>query len=348
MMTKTTIQAVRIHEHGGPDVLRFEELPLPEPGPGEVRVRLTAMALNHLDLWVRRGIPGVTFPLPLIPGCDGAGRIEALGEGVAGPLPGTRVFLFPGLSCMRCPRCLDGMDNLCPSYGILGESRNGTATEAIVVPASNVAPVPEKLDWPQTAAFPLTFLTAWNMLVHKLRLVPGQKILVHAAGSGLSSAGLQMARLLGASIAATATSPEKAKLAEELGAECVVNPRERDWTKKVRAWAGPSGLDAVFDHLGEETFGPSLRLLAKGGRYVFAGATTGFEMKTDFRLVFFKNLEILGSTMGRRADLFRIAELVNDGKLRPIVDSVFPFPDMAAAHQRLESRQALGKVVVTF
>lgn len=347
-MSRETMRAVRIHEHGGPEVLRIEDIPLPEPGPGEVRVRLAAMALNHLDLWVRRGIPGVAFPLPLTPGSDGAGRIEALGEGVSGPLPGTRVFILPGVSCMRCPRCLSGMDNLCPSYGILGESRNGTATEAIVVPVTNVAPVPDKIGWEEAAAFPLTFLTAWQMLVHKLQLLPGQRILFHAAASGLSAAGLQMARLLGARIAATATSPLKARLAEELGAELVVDPREAEWVSRVRAWAGPSGLEAVFDHLGEQTFGPSLKLLGKGGRYVFAGATTGFEMKTDFRPVFFKNLEILGSTMGRRADLFRIAGLIGEGRLRPIVDTRFPFDGIGAAHQRLESRQALGKVVVTF
>ncbi|MCU0231147.1 MAG: zinc-binding dehydrogenase [Acidobacteria bacterium] len=340
------MRAYRIHEHGGPEVLRLTELPLPEPGPGEVRIRLEAMALNHLDVWVRRGIPGVRFPLPLVPGCDGAGRIDALGDGVAGPLPGTRVFVLPGVSCMRCERCLAGDDNLCPSYAILGEGRNGTATEYLVLPATSVWPLADALDLESGAAFGLTFLTAWQMVVRKARVEPGMKVLVHAAASGVSVAAIQIARLFGARVVATAGAPEKRALALELGAEEAFDAKDPGWVKAVRAWAGPRGIQVVADHVGQETFPGSLQTLSKGGRYVFVGASSGFEMKTDFRPVFYKNLEILGSTMGRRADLATIAQLIGAGRLKVVVDSVFPFEEMAAAHRRLEERKALGKVVV--
>jgi len=342
----STMHAVRIHEHGGPEVLRTEELPLPEPGPGEVRVRLEAMALNHLDLWVRRGIPGVKFPLPIIPGADGAGRIDALGDGVPGPLPGTRVFVVPAISCMRCEECLSGRDNYCPGYGILGEARNGTAVEAMVLPATNVFPLADNLDFETGASFALTFLTAWHMLVHKARLQAGERVLVHAGASGVSVAAIQIANLFGARVVATAGSDEKRAFARSLGAEEAIDYRDAGWVKKVREWAGPKGIQVVADHVGQDTFPGSLQTLSRGGRYVFVGATSGFELKADFRPVFFKNLEILGSTMGRRADLVRIAQLIGAGRLRTVVDSVFPFSEIAAAHRRLEERQALGKVVV--
>ncbi|MDQ7088658.1 MAG: zinc-binding dehydrogenase [Acidobacteriota bacterium] len=340
------MKAYRIEAHGGPETLTLGEHPLPEPGPGELRVRLVAMALNHLDLWVRRGIEGVRFPLPLVGGSDGAGVVEALGPGVAGPPPGTAVFVLPGVSCGACRACLAGRDNLCPEYGILGESRDGTAAEFIVLPHTNVAPIPAGLDFTRAASFPLTFMTAWHMLVHKARLAPGERILFHAGASGVSSAGIQIARYQGALIAATAGSAEKRDFARGLGADLVLDSRDEQWPREARRWAGPSGLDVVFDHVGEQTFEASMRLLGKGGRYVFCGATSGFALETDFRPVFFKNQEILGSTMGRRADLLAVAELMAAGRLRPTVARVFPFQRMAEAHAFLEQRRALGKVVV--
>ncbi len=341
------MKAYRIEAHGGPETLTLSDLPRPEPGPGEVRVRLVAMALNHLDLWVRRGIEGVRFPLPLVGGSDGAGVVEALGPGVDGPPPGTAVFVLPGVSCGACRACLAGRDNLCQHYGILGESRDGTAAEAIVLPRTNVAPIPAGLDFQQAASFGLTFMTAWHMLVHKARLAPGERILFHAGASGVSSAGIQIARQQGALIAATAGSTDKLDFARGLGSDLVVDYRDEQWTRTVRQWAGDEGLDVVFDHVGEQTFAPSMRLLGKGGRYVFCGATSGFALRSDFRPVFFKNQEILGSTMGRRADLLAVAELIAAGRLRPTVARVFPFDQMAEAHAFLEGRRALGKVVVT-
>jgi NADPH:quinone reductase-like Zn-dependent oxidoreductase len=345
-MSGETMKAVVVREHGGLDRLELIEVERPAPGPGEVRVRIVAMALNHLDVWVRRGVPGARFPLPLIPGSDGAGVIDAVGEGVSAPAVGDRVFILPGVSCGRCVRCLDGADNLCRDYQILGESRHGTCAEAIVLPASNVAPLPERLGMEEGASFGLSFLTAWHMLVHKARLTPGDRVLVHAAASGVSSAGIQIARHLGALVAATAGSAEKLDLARRLGADTAFNYREEDWVARAREWAGREGVDVVFDHVGADTFARSLRTLGRGGRYVFCGATSGFELKTDFRLAFFKNYEILGSTMGRRADLLRVARLIDAGRLRPIVGETFPLAEIATAHERLEERRVLGKIVV--
>lgn len=345
-MTKATIRRIRLHEHGGPDVLRYETAPLAEPGPGQVRVRIEAIALNHLDLWVRRGIPGAKFPLPLVVGSDGAGRVDALGAGVDGLTLGQRVCVLPGIGCGGCVACLGGRDNECPHYKILGESVDGTAAEAIVIPASNVMPAPENLDAAQAASFGLTFLTAWNMLVHKARVQPSQRVLIHAAASGVSAAAIQIARQMGALVAATASSPEKRALATRLGADAVLPSREAAWFEQARKFA-PLGFDVVFDHVGTDTFAPSLRLLRKGGRYVFCGATSGFELETDFRVVFFKNLEILGSTMGRKADLHSIAALFASGRLVPNVDRVLAFEALPEAHRQLEQRRVLGKIVVT-
>ncbi|MDH3285766.1 MAG: zinc-binding dehydrogenase [Acidobacteriota bacterium] len=346
-MPKDTIRVVRIHEHGGPEVLRIEDAPRPEPGPAEVRVRMGAMALNHLDVWVRRGIPGVRFPLPVVPGSDGAGVVDALGAGVGGPVPGTRVFVLPATSCGRCQACLSGVDNLCAEYRILGEHRDGTAAETVVLPAANVAPLPDDVDMAGGASFGLSFLTAWQMLVHKARVVPGDRVLVHAAASGVSTAGLQIARHLGAIVAATAGTAAKRALARKLGADLVVDYGAESWVDEVRDWAGGPEIDVVFDHVGADTLADSLRVLKRGGRYVFCGSTSGHELATDLRRLFYKNLEILGSTMGRRGDLFRIAGLMGAGRLRPVVDRAFSLDKISDAHRRLEARQALGKVVVT-
>lgn len=345
-MSTSSIRRVRLYEHGGPERLQFETAPLPEPGPGEVRIRMEAVALNHLDLWVRRGVPGAKFPLPLVVGSDGAGTVDRLGEGVRGLQLGQRVCVLPGLGCGHCLACHQGRDNECPDYKILGESTDGTTAEAIVIPASNLMAAPENLDAVQAASFGLTFLTAWNMLIHKARLQPGQTVLIHAGASGVSAAAIQIARQLGALVAATASSETKRDLATRLGADAVLPSRDPEWFQAARRFS-PQGFDVVFDHVGADTFAPSLRLLRKGGRYVFCGATSGFELKTDFRVVFFKNLEILGSTMGRKADLHQIAALFAAGRLVPTVDRVFAFDELAEAHRQLEERHVSGKIVVT-
>ena len=340
------MRALVIRSHGGPEVLRFEDRPVPEPGPGQVRVRVLAVGLNHLDLWVRNGVPGHAFPLPMVPGCDVRGVVDALGPGATGCRPGDQIVVGPGVSCGRCHACRSGNEPLCREYGILGESCDGGCAEYVVAPDRNVFAAPGRLAPEEAAAVPLAFLTAWHMLRARARIEPGERVLVHAAGSGVSSAAIQIARLLGARVIASAGSDDKCARARELGAEEAFNYRTHDVVAEVRRWAGRGGVEVVVDHVGAATFEPSIRCLARGGRYVTCGATSGFELKTDFRLVFFKSLSILGSTMGGSHELQSVLSLVEAGRLQPVVDAVFPFERIAEAHARLESRAGFGKVVV--
>ena len=341
------MRAVVIREHGGPEVLAFEERKEPTPGPRQVRVRVRAVGLNHLDLWVRNGVPGHTFPLPIVPGCDVAGVVDALGPGAVGVAVGDEVVVAPGVSCGRCLACRSGRDSLCRTYGILGESQDGGCQEFLVVSDNAIFPKPPGLDWAHAAAVPLTFLTAWHMLKARAGVQPGERVLVHAAGSGVSTAAIQIATLLGARVVATAGTDEKCAQGIALGAEEAFNYRATDFTREVRRWSGGAGVDVVVDHVGTDTFERSLRCLVKGGRYVTCGATSGFELKTDFRLVFFKSLSILGSTMGGGHELETVLSLVASGRLRPIVDRVFRLEQVAEAHRRLAAREVFGKVVLT-
>lgn len=336
-----------IREHGGPEVLRFEDRPERDPGPREVRVRVRAVGINHLDLWVRKGVSGHTFPLPIVPGCDVAGVVDAIGPGAAGAAPGDEVVVAPGVSCGRCPACRSGQDPLCRYYGILGESQDGGCQESLIVSDGNVFPKPAGLNWPAAAAVPLTFLTAWHMLASRARLQPGELVLVHAAGSGVSAAAIQIAVFLGARVLTTAGTDAKCARGVALGAEEAVNYRTADFGKEARRFSGGRGVDVVVDHVGTDTFERSLRCLAKGGRYVTCGATSGYELTTDFRPVFFKSLSILGSTMGGSHELATVLGLVAAGRLKPVVDRVFPLDRVADAHRHLEAREAFGKVVVT-
>jgi len=342
------LRAVVIRAHGGPEALTFEERPVPEPGFSEARIRVRAVGLNHLDLWVRNGVPGHSFPLPIVPGCDVAGVVERLGPGASGVAVGDEVVVAPGVSCGRCPACRAGDDALCRTYGILGESRDGGCQESLVVPDGSCFPKPQGLGFTEAAAVPLTFLTAWHMLKARARVQPGERVVVHAAGSGVSVAAIQIATFLGARVLTTAGTDEKCARGIALGAEEAVNYRTADFTAEVRRWTGGRGVDVVVDHIGTDTFERSLRCLAKGGRYVTCGATSGFELKTDFRPLFFKSLSILGSTMGSGHELATVLALVASGRLRPVVDRMFPFEEIASAHRHLAAREAFGKVVLTF
>ena len=340
------MKAVVVHEHGGPEVLRYEERPDPVAGPGEVLIRIRASALNHLDLWVRRGLPGHEFPLPMILGSDGAGEVAGLGPGTQGIEPGARVAISPGHSCGLCPACLTGQDNLCKHYGIFGESRDGTCAEFVAVPAANVIPLPDDLPFPDAASVGLVFLTAWHMLVERCQIRPGDRVLVHAAGSGIGSAAVQIARLWGATVIATASSTEKLEKAREIGADHTVNYEKTDWVREVRSITGQAGIDIVFEHVGASTWAGSMKVLGRGGRVVTCGATTGFAVDLDLRHLFFKSLSILGSTMGGKGELLKIWQLIGQGKLRPIVDRTFPLSEIQAAHRHIEDRQQFGKVVL--
>ncbi len=340
------MRAVVIREHGGPDRLLLEEIPEPVPGPGEVRIAVRGVGLNHLDLWVRRGVPGHRFPLPIIPGCDIAGTVDKIGDRSGRFRVGDEVVVAPGYSCGCCLHCRRGQDALCRDYGIRGESCDGGCTEFVVVSEVSLFPKPANLSFEEAAAMPLVFLTAWHMLVGRARLQAGEKVLIHAAGSGVSSAAIQIARLLGARVLATAGTAEKCRLALELGAEEAVNYRETDYRAEVRKWTGKAGVEVALDHVGTDTFGATLTCLAKGGRYVTCGSTSGFEMKTDFRLVFFKSLSILGSTMGSDHELETVLDLAGEGRLRPVLEQVLPLSKVGDAHLHLEGRHAMGKTVL--
>jgi NADPH:quinone reductase-like Zn-dependent oxidoreductase len=341
----STMQAIVLREHGGPEVLHAETLPIPEPGPGEVRVKIRAVALNHLDVWVRKGGPAFHVEYPHRLGSDVAGIVDAVGAGVTASV-GTKVVVQPGLSCGRCAACLSGHDNLCRYYKILGENTQGGYAEYIVVPQVNLAPYPERLDFPQAAACILTFLTAWQMVVHKGRVQPGDVVLVQGAGSGIGVAAIQIARLYGARVLATAGTAEKCARAVALGAEVAIDYATQDFVAEAKRLTGKRGVDVVIEHVGGEVFAQSLRATRAGGRVVTCGATAGFHPAIDLRQIFFRQVEVLGSTMGSKSDLLAVLEHVAAGRLQPVVDRVMPLARAADAHRVLEAREAFGKVVL--
>ncbi|MFO7567908.1 MAG: zinc-binding dehydrogenase [Enhygromyxa sp.] len=343
------MRAIILEEHGGPEVLRASELPAPQPVPGEVVVEVHACALNRLDLWVRGGLPNLRLHYPHVLGSDVAGVVRELGEGVDPALLGREVVLNPGISCGRCEACLSGWDNLCPSYRILGENSTGGYAEQIRVPAANLVDKPANLSMIEAAAFPLTFLTAWQMLVVRAAIAPGETVLLHAAGSGVGSAGLQIAKLFGARVIALASSDAKLAKARELGADEIIRSDSNEWPKKVRSLPGVGrrGVDVVFEHVGQSTWEDSIKLCRSGGRIVTCGASSGWDARTDLRHVFFRQIQILGSTMGSKASLHRIAALVGAGQLRPVIDRVFPLAEAAEAHRYLDRREQFGKVVLS-
>ncbi len=339
-------EAMVLEATGGPEVIKRMEIDLPDPGPGEVLVRVRAVALNHLDVWTRKGLPHLKYQFPHRLGADIAGEIQALGGGARGRV-GQKVVLAPGVSCGVCARCAAGDDNLCREYKILGESTQGGYARHVVVPDRNLLPYPEPLRWEDAAAIPLCFLTAWQMVVRKGDVRPGQTVLVQAAGSGVSSAAIQICKLLGAQVIATTGTKAKAERARALGADHVIDYSTEDFVARVREMTQRRGADVVIEHVGGEVFEKSILAAAWGGRVVTCGATTGFFPKVDLRQIFFRQVEVLGSTMGRRKDLFDVLELVAQKKLSPVVDRVFPLWSAPEAHRVLEERKAFGKVVLT-
>ena len=338
----------QVKRHGGPEALEWLRLPRPEPRADEVLVKVRACALNRLDLWVREGVPGHTFPLPLVPGSEVAGDVAEVGAAVRGIEPGTPTLVAPGVSCGRCESCVSGRDMLCPGYGILGEHRDGGYAEYLSVPARNILPLPRGLSYVEAAATPLVFLTAWQMLVERAGLRAHEDVLIHAAGSGVSSAGIQIARLLGARrIIATAGSDAKLDRARELGASHTINYRRADFVAETRAIVGRKGVEVILDHVGGELFEQSMRLLAWAGRIVLCGATAAPEATINLRAVFFKSLSILGSTMGSQGDLRRLAPWFEAGRLQPVVDRTLPLEEAPRAQEALGRREQFGKIVLT-
>jgi NADPH:quinone reductase-like Zn-dependent oxidoreductase len=340
------MKAIIFEEHGGPEVLKFSEVADPTIKADEALIEVRACALNHLDVWVRGGLPGIRIPLPHILGNDIAGVVREAGELVTWARPGDEVMIQPGVSCGHCAECLDGRDNMCEQYDILGYRRDGGYAQLVTVPGVNLIPKPKNLSWPEAAALPLVTLTAWHMLVTQARVQPGEDVLIHAAGSGVGSIGIQIAKLFGARVIATAGSDEKLVRARELGAVETVNYSNDDWPSEVKRLTGRRGVDVVFEHTGAGTWPGSLVSLSKGGRLVTCGATGGFDARTDLRQVFYRHLTILGSMMGSKSELLKAMKFIAGGQVRAVVDQSLPLSDARRAHEMMEDRAQFGKLVL--
>lgn len=339
------MKAVVVREHGGVDKLLFEDSPQPVIRPDEVLVRVRAAGINHLDLWIRRGVPGHKFPLPMILGTDVAGEVAQVGALVKNAKVGDRVAVMPGFADPAGEQALAGQIHLARDYGIFGETRNGGCAEFMDAPAVNLLPMPDWMSFTDAAACPLVFLTAYTML-QKAALRPGETVLMHAAGSGVTSAGIQIARLLGATVIVTAGSDEKLQKARALGAEYTINYKTQDFVEETKKIVGRGGVDVIFDHVGPETFEGNMKAIKWGGRIVMCGSTTGGEVPLNLRAVFFKRISIIGSTMGPKSDQLTVWKLLCQRKLKPVVDRVFAVRDVAKAHEYVESRKGFGKVVL--
>lgn len=331
---------------GGPEVLERKTIELPDPGPREVRIRVRAVALNHIDLWGRRGLPHFRYEFPHRLGADISGEVEALGPGAQNATVGDQVVVNPGLSCGACEKCLAGQDVMCRRYRILGENTQGGYSRHIVVPDANLLPKPKSLSFEEAAALPLCFLTAWNMVVKKGGIEPGQTVLVQAAGSGVSSAAIQIAKMFGARVITTTSTDEKAARARALGADEVINYTTQDFVAECKRLTNKRGVDLVVEHVGGEVLAKSILAAAWGGKVITCGATTGFTPEIDLRHVFFRQVQLIGSTMGSKGDLFSILRHVETGKLKPVIDRVMPLWDAVQAHQLLEERKVFGKIVL--
>jgi NADPH:quinone reductase-like Zn-dependent oxidoreductase len=338
------MKAVRLHEFGGPEVLRYEDVPDPQLRKDQVLVRVRACALNHLDLWVRKGLPGIK--LPHILGSDVAGEIVEVGEYVTGLKAGQRVLLAPMHFCNRCAKCTAGLQNQCREFTVLGNQVDGGNCELIAVPAVNVIPIPDSLDFNQAASVPLVFLTAWHMLVGRAGIRPGQTVLVLGGGSGVGIAAIQIAKLFQARVITTAGDEKKLEKARALGADHGINHYKQKISDEVRKLTNKAGVDIVVEHVGSATWDESMKSLKPAGTIVTCGATTGPEVKFDLRYLFARQLSFLGSYMGNMGELHEVLNHVFAGRLKPVVDRAFPLKDASAAHEYMEASQMFGKIVI--
>lgn len=341
------MKAVLFREHGGPEKLTLEELPTPTIGTGEVLVRVKACALNHLDIWIRQGNPAYPIPLPHVSGSDIAGVVEQIGAQVEGVTVGARVVVSPGLSCWKCENCLAGRDNFCSTFGIVGAKTHGGYAEYVKVPFLNILPIPENLAFEQAAAFPLVSVTASHMLFALAGLQHGETVLIMGAGSGVGSMAVQLAKLAGARVITTVGSDEKIPKAVVLGADAVINHSKEKVAERVKLLTEGKGVDVVIEHIGPEVWETCLASLAKGGRLITCGATTGAEVKLDLRYVYSRQFTIKGSYMGTRAELVKAAELVGQKRLMAVIDRTYPLREARAAQELMLSRKFFGKIVLT-
>lgn len=341
------MKAAVFWQHGGPEVVEIADVPRPDVGPGQVLIAVRAAALNHLDLWARRGLPGLRLEFPHVGGSDIAGVVEEVGDGVEGPTPGTRVLVNPSLWCGRCDWCLKGEESLCTSYRIIGEHVRGGFAEFAAVPATNVHPIPDHMSFEDAAAVPLVYQTAWRGLVSRGRLEAGESVLVTGASGGVSTAAIQIAKHIGATVFAVTAGPEKAARVRELGADHVIDRLESDFSKELWKATDKRGVDMAFDSVGEAVWPDLVRALARGGRLVTYGATTGPAGQVEIRLTFWKQLQIIGTTMSSVSEFDAVMSLVFENKLKPVIDVVWPLEDAHEAHRRLEAGEQFGKIVLT-
>ena len=340
------MKAVQFHEFGNADVLKYETVDDPVRKSWQVLVKIQYCSVNHLDIWVRNGITAKKITLPHILGSDISGTIEEVDKDTEKLFPGQRVMIAPGLSCGHCRYCLSGQDNRCRKYGILGEHLSGGYAEYIVIPAQNIIPIPDKVSFEAAAASPLVFLTAYQMLVDKAKLKSHEDVLILGAGSGVGSSAIQIAKKIGSRVIATAGSDEKLAKAKELGANKVINHTLNDIGKEVSRLTDNKGVDVVFEHVGAATWESSLKSLAWGGRLVTCGATTGPKVNIDLRHLFFKQQQILGSTMGSRSHLFTLVELLESGEFKPVIDQIVHLKRAGDAHRHMEDREQFGKILL--
>lgn len=340
------MKLARIHRHGGPEALVYEDAPEPQLKSTEVLIRVRASALNHLDLFVRNGMPGVTVPMPRVLGSDIAGDVVAVGDLCQRVQPGSRVLLAPGLSCRQCEHCLSGNDNLCRRYAVFGYGIDGGNAELIAAPEYSAIQIPDDLAFEEAAAAPLVTLTAWHMLLTRARLQPGENVLVLAASSGVGSCAIQLAKLFQCRVIATAGGEEKMARARALGADHVIDHYREDISAEVKKFTARRGVDVVVEHVGAATWRKSLESLAPAGRLVTCGATTGFDAAVDLRYLFSKQYSILGSFMGSMGELHQALKFVFRRQIRPIVDRVYPLAEIRAAHLRLERQEQFGKIIL--
>ena len=340
------MKAVVFHEFGGPEKLQYEDVAEPSFNETEALIHVKACALNHLDIWARSGTRKERIPLPHISGCDVSGEVAKVGSLVKDHRPGDKVLIAPGISDGTCEYCTSGWDSLCENYKIIGYETQGGYAEYVSVPRENILPVPHKLSFEEAASVPLVFLTAWHMLTTRAHLAAGETVLIWGAGSGVGSAAIQVAKVLGAKVIATAGSDSKLDKARKLGADFVVNHQTHDVPAEVKQFTNGKKANVVFDHIGQATWERSMRSMAPAGRLVNCGVTSGGKTEIDIRYIFVRQFSIMGSYMGSRGELLKVLTFFEDGKLKPVVDSVFVLRDAALAQSRMEKSEHFGKIVL--
>jgi len=341
------MKAVVFDRHGGPEVLRSEDVPEPAPARGDVVIEVKAASINHIDIFLRRGMPGIKVPMPKIIGSDAAGVIREIGLEVSGLKIGQRVTINPGISCGHCEFCAAGFGSQCLTYAMVGENTDGAYAQLLKVPSHIVLPIPDSISFEDAAAAPLVFMTAWSMMVNKGNIRPGEDVLILGAGAGVGTAAIQIAKMVGCRVFAAASTEEKLQRAKQLGADFLINYKTEEFDKKVRDLTNRRGVDVVVDYIGADTWVRSLRSARRGGRVLTCRATTGFAPQTDLRQIFFRQVQVIGSTMGSHREFLDVMKCVFRGQLKPVIDRVLPLEEARKGHELIEARSVFVKIVLT-